>query len=78
MPFKTIQDLPPQVRKHIPRHAEEIFLEAYNSAWDQYAKSQDRQRGGSREEVAFRVAWAAVKKKYQKNEKTGQWEAKKE
>jgi cation transport regulator len=78
MPFKTIQDLPPQVRQNIPQHAEEIFLGAFNSAWDQYDTPEERRSGAGREEVAFKVAWAAVKKKYRKNEQTGKWEAKKD
>ncbi|HTY15790.1 MAG TPA: ChaB family protein [Methanoregulaceae archaeon] len=74
MPYKKIGDLPGTVQKNLPVHAQEIFLEAFNSAWDQYA-DPDRRRGSeSREEVAFRVAWAAVEKVYAKNEKTGIWE----
>ncbi len=56
MPYATIEDLPPATR-HLPRHAKEIFLAAFNSAWDEY---------GGDEERAFRVAWAAVKKRYRK------------
>lgn len=70
MPYKSINDLPDNVRDVLPRHAQEIFQEAFNSAFDEYAE-----RGPEgREETAFKVAWAAVKKKYRKNEKTGKWE----
>jgi cation transport regulator len=55
MPYETISDLPPAVRR-LPPHAQEIFLSAFNSAWDSYGK----------EATAFRVAWAAVKKRYRK------------
>lgn len=41
-------------------------MEAYNSAWDEYKKPEDRRGDASREETAHRVAWAAVKKKYEK------------
>lgn len=62
MPYATIEDLPPAVR-HLPPHAQEIFLAAFNSAWQSYAdRGPDRQ-----EETAFRVAWAAVKKQYRKS-----------
>jgi cation transport regulator len=58
------------VRGVLPKHAQEIFQEAFNSAYDEY-----KERGPEgREETAFRVAWAAVKKKYKKNEDTGKWE----
>jgi cation transport regulator len=70
MPYKSINDLPDSVRGVLPKHAQEIFQEAFNSAYDEY-----KERGPEgREETAFRVAWAAVKKKYKKNEDTGKWE----
>lgn len=65
MPYVTIADLPEPVRRHLPRHAQEIYREAFNRAWAQYADPR-RRRGGSREEVAHRVAWAAVKRVYEK------------
>lgn len=70
MPYKSISDLPDNVRDVLPRHAQEIFQEAFNSAYDEYAE-----RGAEgREVTAFKVAWAAVKKKYRKNEESGKWE----
>ncbi|TFW27458.1 ChaB family protein [Massilia horti] len=69
MPYKSIDDLPDSVRKNLPSHAQEIFKEAFNSAYDEYAE-----RGPEgREETAFKVAWAAVKNKYKKIEKSGKW-----
>lgn len=60
MPCREISALPGPVKQHLPRHAQEIYLAAYNNAWKEYA-----QRAG-REDVAHRVAWAAVKKQYRK------------
>ena len=57
MPYSANEDLPPAVRNHLPPHAQDIFREAFNHAWDQY---------GHQEDAARRVAWAAVKKKYHK------------
>jgi len=54
----------------LPSHAQEIFKESHNSALEQY-KDPDKRRGGkkeSKEEVAHKVAWSAVKKKYKKGE----------
>lgn len=54
----------------LPSHAQEIFKEAHSSALEQY-KDPDKRRGGkkeSKEEVAHKVAWSAVKKKYKKGE----------
>ena len=65
MPYVTTSDLPPAVRR-LPPHAQEIFLSAFNSAWPSYA---DRGPHGQ-EEIAFRVAWAAVKKRYRKQGET--------
>ncbi|MEQ8193049.1 MAG: ChaB family protein, partial [Rhodospirillales bacterium] len=53
------------VRDNLPKHAQEIYQAAFNNAWDQYKSAKDR-RGGSREETAHRVAWAAVKDQYEK------------
>lgn len=76
MPFTSMRDLPDRVKDVLPHHAEEIFLAAFNSAWNQYDTPQERRGDDSREVVAFKVAWNAVKKSYQKNEKTGKWEKK--
>jgi cation transport regulator len=59
MPYASISDLPPAVRR-LPKHAQEIFRAAFNSAWDSYADRDDR------EEIVHRVAWAAVKKSYRR------------
>ena len=75
MPYTTISHLPENVKNVLPKHAQEIFLEAYNSAWDEYDKPSERRGNSSREETAFRVAWAAVKKKYEKNDSNGTWES---
>jgi cation transport regulator len=77
MPFKKVSDLPSRVTEALPHHAEEIFLAAFNSAWDQYDQPEERRDGDDRETVAFKVAWAAVKRGgYQKNPETGDWEKK--
>jgi cation transport regulator len=47
-------------------HAQEIFLEAYNSAYEEYGDPHKRWGDTSLEETASRVAWAAVKRKYVK------------
>ena len=61
MPYETTADLPPAVR-HLPPHAQEIFLAAFNNAWATYANRGPHEQ----EDIAFRVAWAAVKKQYYK------------
>ncbi len=76
MPYKSITDLPEAVRKHLPPHAQEIFLEAFNNAEEEYADPKKRRGESTLEEVTRRVAWAAVKKVYEKDEKTGEWKKK--
>lgn len=68
MPYSRIEDLPDSVRDHTPKHAQEIYKEAFNSAWDEYKDPGDRRGDAGREETAHRVAWAAVKQKYEKGD----------
>jgi cation transport regulator len=60
MPYEANIDLPEAVRGHLPMHAQTIYREAFNHAWTSYSKDPRR------EEIAHRVAWAAVKKSYHK------------
>jgi cation transport regulator len=61
MPYRTNADLPDRVRAHLPHHAQDIYRESFNHAWDTY-RDDPRQ-----EEIAHRVAWSAVKKSYRKS-----------
>lgn len=64
MPYDKISELPDSVKSNLPKHAQEIYKEAFNSAWKEYDQDDDR---------AHRVAWSAVKKEYKKNEDAGKW-----
>ena len=59
MPYRQITQLPDNVTNNLPKHAQENYKEAFNSAEDQY-EEEDR---------AHRVAWSAVEHKYEKNDK---------
>ena len=52
----------------LPEHAQEIYKETHVNALKQYQKPEKRRDGKkqSAEEVAHKVVWAAVKKKYKK------------
>ena len=65
MPYRTNDDLPPAVRDHLPPHAQDVFREAFNHAFDAYGGDEPR---------AFRIAWSAVKRGYEKVE--GEWRTK--
>lgn len=67
MPYNSIADLPHNITSVLPTHAQEIFLKAFNNAWQEYKDPKQRKTNSSIEEIAFKVAWSAVKKKYQKN-----------
>lgn len=50
MPYRTNDDLPPSVSRHLPPHAQDICCEAFNHAFAAYA-------GDSRQdEAAHRIA----------------------
>ena len=63
MPYRINADLPTAVQRHLPPHAQDIYREAFNHAFA--AHSGDPHQ----EEVAHRIAWAAVKRGYMK----GSW-----
>ena len=65
MPYRTIEDLPESVRRHLPRHAQEIYRSAFNNAWQSHSLDP------AREEITHRIAWAAVKRRYGKT--GGEW-----
>jgi cation transport regulator len=62
MPYKQITQLPDNVKTNLPKHAQEIYKEAFNSAEDQYGE----------EGRAHATAWSAVENKYEKNDE-GNW-----
>lgn len=72
MPYDSRSDLPKSVKDHLPEHAQGIYKEAFNSAWEQYKDPKKRDDpDDSREEVAHKVAWSAVKDQYEKTD--GRW-----
>ena len=69
---KSLEELPKGVKDILPEHAQEIYREAHNNALVQYKDPKKRRGNASLEEVAHKVAWAAVKQEYEKDDKT--WE----
>lgn len=61
MPYDSNAALPEPVRHVLPSHAQDIYRAAFNNAFLEYAGDPRR------EEIAHRVAWAAVKKLYVKS-----------
>ena len=56
MPYDKVSELPDAVRD-MPKHAQEIYMSAYNAAFKQYDGNEGKAHG---------TAWAAVKKQYKK------------
>ncbi len=73
---RSQKDLPKGVKEALPKHAQEIYREAHNNALEQYKDPKKRRGKASLEEVAHKVAWAAVEKEYEKDPKTGKWRRK--
>jgi cation transport regulator len=69
MPYDSVRELPKGVKDNLPKHAQDIYLAAFNNAYDEYDHDEDRAR---------RVAWSAVKKGgYAKDKQSGEWKKKK-
>jgi cation transport regulator len=60
MPYAANADLPRNLQRILPEHAQDIFREAFNHAYAAHAGEMRR------EEIAHRIAWAAVKRGYEK------------
>jgi cation transport regulator len=60
MPYRTNRDLPAPVQHVLPRHAQDIYRQAFNNAWKYHGAESDR------DARCHRIAWAAVKRWYHK------------
>jgi cation transport regulator len=62
MPYETNADLPENLQRLLPPHAQDIFRAAFNHAF------ADHEGDPRQEEAAHRIAWAAVKHSYVRTE----------
>jgi cation transport regulator len=62
MPYETNADLPENLQRLLPPHAQDIFRAAFNHAF------ADHEGDPRQEEAAHRIAWAAVKRSYVRTE----------
>ena len=72
MPYKTVSNLPANLKEILPKHAQLIFVKAYDNALKQYKDPSKRQGHDDLEATAHKVAWAAVKQVY-KQKASGEW-----
>lgn len=75
MVYATRADLPANVRHVLPEHAQDIFKDAFNHAFQEYQDPAKRRDQETPEVIAFRVAWAAVEHVYYKDGQ-GRWQRK--
>ena len=70
MPYRSISELPPNVRAGLPDYALETYQEVFNEVWDDLPE-----RGAARSRPA---PWGACKpgsmRKNRKTDETGGWE----
>lgn len=71
MPYRSNAELPDSVKDNLPEHAQDIYREAYNSAYDRFEDPDKRRGNQGREEASHKVAWSAVKEEYHKED--GEW-----
>jgi cation transport regulator len=65
MPYAGTSELPPDIRSVLPIPAQQIFVRAFNSAYNGSCNGND--------ECSMKIAWEAVKAGYQKVE-SGMWQ----
>lgn len=77
MPYQRRNDLPKKILSSLPLHAQKIYMKTYNNAIEEYQnpkKIRDNSSGKKSPDItAYKVAWAAVKKKYKKDKITKNW-----
>ncbi|MEW6613790.1 MAG: ChaB family protein [Pseudomonadota bacterium] len=56
---------PPDPKGSLPRHVLEIYLAAFNHAWNACAGDGDRRGHLSRAEIAHKAAWMAIRQQYE-------------
>jgi len=74
MPYENTSDLPQAIRNYLPVQAQLLFCAAFNHALSKFETPKTEMKFGTQEELAHRIAWAAVKKRYIR--KGGRWQKK--
>lgn len=76
MAYKSLQELPEEVRNPLPLEAQRLYVSAFNCAWEQYKGMESEQGVEARQKMADQVAWKAVSAAYQKDPQTSAWHLK--
>ena len=67
-PYKSVDDLPPQVKDVLPTEAQRQWLEVFNSIYERTGGNESRARKG---------AWSVIKRRFEKDPSSGKWHLKK-
>ncbi|MEJ2211488.1 MAG: ChaB family protein [Anaerolineae bacterium] len=71
MPYEKKSDLPKTLRETMPEEAQDVYIQAYNEAFEQY---QERQGGDAGQDaVAHRNAMHTVNQEFAHDPETGKW-----
>lgn len=69
--YESKSDLPDTVADVLPDEAQEVYLKGYQRGWDKFTEATSA--GLSRESVAHRQGWEAVKREFVLEEGLGAW-----
>lgn len=73
MLYRSNKKVPNNVRRILPKRAWDIYKKAFDRAYDEYLFLQDRLDSANREEMADRIAWKKVKRKYSLSDFDHRW-----
>jgi cation transport regulator len=76
MRYETKKDLPPTITQVLPKDAQQVYLDVYNKAWDEY--EQEGTGDLSRHSIAHRQAWETIEREFARDLNTDEWEVKSE
>jgi cation transport regulator len=76
MPYHDLAELPKRIKDSLPLEAQELYKKAHNRAWDEYKDPKKRSGQETLDEIADRIALAAVEKEYERDHR-GNWHRKK-
>jgi cation transport regulator len=70
MRYENRSDLPRTIRDVLPEPGQDIYLRAYQKAWDMYTEGQGYL---SRDVMAHQQGWTALQHEYVQDQGTGKW-----
>lgn len=74
--LKDVNELPEGVYEALPPAGREIYLDAYNAAYENYAVQNGVNSETERVAAAHKAAWDAVRELYVQQSATGTWRRK--